>query len=151
MGILLSEIFDPRAIMLNLEGRTKEALFTELSDAIVNVHPEFDRAALLAAMWEREKKMSTGIGPGIAIPHAVCGGIDSMAGAIGISQTGIGYDALDNKPVHLVFMLAMGEMAREHHLSILNQINRLANSEALMMIKNAKNAKDVHAILTKFN
>lgn len=148
--MLLHEIFDERSIRLNLEGKTKQAVFIELVDAIAAACPECNRTVMLAALWEREDKMSTGIASGVAIPHAFHRGINNMAGAIGISQNGIEYGALDNKPVYVVFMLAMGEPAEENHLRTLNQIFTLVQSEALAMIKKAKNAKDIHTILARF-
>jgi mannitol/fructose-specific phosphotransferase system IIA component (Ntr-type) len=151
MGILLSEIFDLRTIKLNLEGATKEAAFNELSDAITAVHPECDQTLMLAALWERENKMSTGITSGIAVPHAICKGINSIAGAIGISQTGIEYGALDNEPVYVIFMLAMSEPARENHLFVLNQIARLAQSKMFASIKDADNVQQVYDILSRFD
>ena len=151
MGILLSDIFDVRAIKLNLEGATKEMAFNELSDAITTIHPECDQTVMLAALWERENKLNTGITPGIAIPHAICKGINSIAGAIGVSHTGIEYGAPDNKPVYVVFMLAMNEPARENHLRVLNQISRLVQSQMIMSIKSADTVQEVHDILYQFN
>jgi mannitol/fructose-specific phosphotransferase system IIA component (Ntr-type) len=150
MAISLSSIFDPGAILLNLENVSKETLFAELTDAIAAVHPDCEQSTMLAAIWEREKKMSTGIAAGIAIPHAVCNGIHTVAGAIGISKSGIDYGALDDKPVHIVFMLAMGDEAREYHLRILDQISMLTQTDALSEMKSAKTPQDVHAILAKF-
>ena len=150
MKTLLSDIFDSRSIKINLEGKTKEAVFIELADAITKAHPECDRDSMLASLWEREHKLSTGITSGVAIPHAFCGKIDSIAGAIGVSQTGIEYDALDNKPVYVVFMLVIGESERENHLCILNQVAMLAQSEALALIKKAQNTQAIQAILSRF-
>ena len=151
MRIPLNEIFDPQAIKIDLEGTTKEAVFSELAGTISSVHPECDQTILLDALWERENKLSTGIAPGIAIPHAIYRGIDTVVGAIGVSKSGIEYDALDNKPVHVVFMLAMGERTQENHVRVLNQIFSLVQSEALMQMRKAKTTQDVHAILSQFH
>ena len=67
-----------------------------------------------------------------------------------MSQTGIEYDALDDKPVYVIFMLVLGEPVEESHLRILNQISRLAHSEALDLIKGAKTVQDISAILSRF-
>jgi mannitol/fructose-specific phosphotransferase system IIA component (Ntr-type) len=77
---------------------------------------------MYAAINDRENKMSTGIGSGIAIPHGYSRTISTIAGAIGISKAGIEYDSLDHKPVHLMIMLVMGEASRENHLSVLNKV-----------------------------
>jgi len=151
MVMLLGEIFNPGTILLNLAGTTKEDVFSELVGAISAVHPEADRDVMLTALWEREKKLSTGITSGVAIPHAICGGIGTIAGALGISRAGVEYDALDKKPIHVIFMLIMGESAKENHLHILDQIFSLARTDALELIKNAQNAQEIHAVLSRFN
>jgi len=151
MEILLGEIFNSGTILPDLAGKTKEAVFSELAGAISAVHPECDQAVMLRALWEREKKLSTGITSGVAIPHAICAGIGTVAGALGISKAGIEYDALDKKPVHVIFMLLTGEGAKENHLHILDQISSLVRTDALALIKNAKNVQEVHAVLSQFS
>jgi len=151
MILKLSDIFDQGSILLNLTGTTKQEVFSELADAMAAVHPEISQSVILASLWEREKKLSTGIVPGIAIPHAICGGIGITAGAIGISKTGIDYDSLDKKPVHVIFMMVMGEGAKENHLHILEQVFSLVRTEAIALIENAKSAEEIHAVLSRFN
>ena len=151
MGIYLSEIFSRQSIILNLNGKFKDEIFTELTRKITDAHPECDETEILEALWERENKMTTGIISGAAIPHALCGKIKSMAGAIGISGSGIDYDALDNKPVYVVFLLIMGDQSRENHLRVLNQIIKLSQSENLELIRNAKNTQDICSILSAFH
>jgi PTS system fructose-specific IIC component/PTS system nitrogen regulatory IIA component len=80
MKDLLNLIFDPRAIKLNLGSKTKELAFAELVDLIANLNPDCNRNELLAAVMERETKMSTGIGNGVAMPHAFSKGIDKTSG-----------------------------------------------------------------------
>ena len=147
MGTLLSDIFDTRSIKFNLEDKTKEEVFDELAEAIKKVHPECDHKSMLASLWERENKLNTGIISGVAIPHASYGGINNIAGAIGISQTGIDYGAFDNSPVYVVFMLVIGEKATENHLRALNQLFMLAQSEGISIIRNAHNTQTVKDIL----
>jgi len=151
MILSLGEIFDSNTILTDLAGTTKEAVFSELADAIAADHPECNKQAMLAALWEREKKLSTGVAAGVAIPHAICRGIGKITGAVGISRTGIEYDALDKKPVHVIFMLLMNEGTKEDHLFILNQISTLVRTDAFTLLKNAENAQDVHAVLSRFH
>ena len=151
MNLSLGEIFGSETILPDLSGTTKEAVFSELVDAIAAVHPECDKPQMLAALWEREKKLSTGIASGVAIPHAICGGIGTIAGAIGVSKAGIEYDALDKKPVHVIFMLVMEDGTNETHLCILDRIFSLVKTESFALIKNAENAQDVHAVLSRFS
>ena len=150
MRVTLGEVFDSGTILMNLAGTTKDEVFRELVDAIATVHPECDKPAILAALWEREKKLSTGIVSGVAIPHAVCGGIGTIAGAVGISSAGIEYAALDEKPVHTIFLLVLGEGTKEDHLRILDKIFMLVRTDALALVKNAKTAQEVYEILSRF-
>ena len=151
MEISLGDIFTSDTILMDIASTTKEDVFSELADAIKAVHPESDKKVILAALWEREKKLSTGITSGVAIPHAICSGIGTTAGALGISRAGIEYDALDKKPVHVIFMLVMGDGTRENHPRILERIFSLVRTEALALIKNAENAQNVHAVLSRFS
>jgi PTS system fructose-specific IIC component/PTS system nitrogen regulatory IIA component len=148
MKNLFGMIFDPRAIKLNLDAKTKESAFTELVDLIADLNPECDRDEILAAIMERETKITTGIGNGVAMPHAFRKGTGKTSGAIGISPYGIGYGAMDGKPVHVIFMLLTSAHEEEKSLRILNLVFKLAQSEAIMLMKNAKNVQDIHALLT---
>ena len=150
MKIYLNEIFDEKAIRFNLDGKPKNMIFTELIGGIADLYPECDRNEIYTAIMEREEKMSTGIGYGIAIPHAFSKGIDKIAGAVGISKEGVDYGALDKKPVHIVFLLIANEHEREAHLHVFNQLFKLAQSEAIDLVKNAKNVQDVHGVLSRF-
>jgi mannitol/fructose-specific phosphotransferase system IIA component (Ntr-type) len=138
-----------RSISLDFNGKTKELALVELIDSISALNPDCDRTELFTAIMDREKKMSTGIGNGFAIPHANCRSIGNMTGAIGISSQGIDYGALDSKPVHIIFLLAIGEKADENHLHVLNLIFKLAESEMLTRMKNAKNAEEIHTVLSQ--
>ena len=149
MTLTLGEIFGAGTI-LNLAGTTKEEVFSELVNAITAVHPECNGAAMLASLWEREKKLSTGISSGVAIPHSICSGVGTVVGAVGISKTGVEYDALDKKPVHVIFMLVMGEGAKEDHLRILDKVFALVRTEALPLIRDAQNVQEIHAVLSRF-
>jgi PTS system fructose-specific IIC component/PTS system nitrogen regulatory IIA component len=150
MGVPLGEIFDPRSIKIGLEHNDKAEVLAELVEAIGAAHPDFDREEMLAAINEREGKMSTGIASGVAIPHGYCRGIGAIAGAVGISPAGIEYQALDDRPVHVVFMLVMGESRREDHLRVLNRIFALVKSEAFTRLREAKSAGELHGILSRF-
>jgi mannitol/fructose-specific phosphotransferase system IIA component (Ntr-type) len=148
--VLLSEIFDEHSIKLDLESDTKTAAFTELIEAMVVVHPELNKTEMLSVVMDRESKMSTAIASGVAVPHGYYPGTDEIIGAIGISKNGIDYGSPDNKPVHFVFLLLMGEAVREDHLHILNRVLSLINSGALASIQTAKSVREVRDILSRF-
>ena len=149
MESLLNRIFDSRTIKLNLDGKTKEKAFVELIDGIASLNPECDSTELFEAVKKREEKMNTGIGCGVGIPHASCRGIEKIAGAIGVSRQGIDYGALDNEPVHVIFLLTMSGHLEEYHLRILSLIAKLAQSKAIDLMKKAKNVQDIQEILSR--
>jgi mannitol/fructose-specific phosphotransferase system IIA component (Ntr-type) len=149
--VFLKDVFDKQSIKLNLEGKTKEAVFIELIDAIASIHPELNRDEIFTAVYDRENKMNTFIAPGVAVPHGYYLGVGNVFGAIGVSQTGIDYDALDHKLVHIVFLIIMGQTYREKHLYVLSRLLSMINSGALGSIQEARNTQDVYDILSGFN
>ncbi|MDR1470427.1 MAG: PTS sugar transporter subunit IIA [Spirochaetaceae bacterium] len=147
---MLSEIFNERSIKLHLEADTKEAVFRELIETMAGVHPELSKTEILLAIQDRERKMSTAVASDVAVPHGYYPGTNGVFGAIGISKNGIEYNALDNEPVHFVFLLVMGESAREEHLRTLNRVLSLIHSGALVSMRRAKTVREVSDILSRF-
>ena len=123
--MILGQVFSPEAINSNLQSDSKDEVFEELVEKLVEVYPSLDRAKVLDASIEREQKMSTGIFPGIAVPHARTDMVDKVCGVIGVSSKGIDYDSLDKKPVHLFFMLLSPVDDCEYHLRVITQLTQL--------------------------
>ncbi len=124
--MLLQQVFKPGRIRVGLQSEEKDELFEELVDLLArDGGREFPRQAVLAAVRDREEKMSTGIKKGIALPHGKAEGLAGLSGAIGISKRGIDYDALDGEPVYLVFMIVSSPRESELHLNVLKRLARL--------------------------
>jgi PTS system nitrogen regulatory IIA component len=124
--VLLQQVFTTGRIKIGLESEDKEELFEELVDVLARDEgKKFPREAVLAAIRERENKMSTGIKKGIALPHGKADGIDRIAGVFGISRRGIDYAALDGEDVYLVFLLVSSPKESELHLGALKRLARL--------------------------
>ena len=79
----------------------------------------------VAVILEREKLGSTGIGEGIAIPHGKMKGIDRILCAFGRSKEGVDFDAVDGKPVHIIFLLLAPEDSAGLHIQMLSRISRI--------------------------
>jgi nitrogen PTS system EIIA component len=121
--MLLQRVFTPGSIKIGLESEDKDELFEELVDMLAKEGGrEFPRSSVLAAVREREDKMSTGIKKGIALPHGKAEGLDGLSGALGISKRGISYSSLDGEPVYLVFMLVSAPKDSELHLAALKRL-----------------------------
>jgi PTS system nitrogen regulatory IIA component len=103
-----------------------------------------DRKAFHKAVWDREKIMSTGIGLGIAIPHVKIKEVKDITVGIGISKAGIAWEALDNKPVHAVFLIAGAEDQHDIYLRLLAKIILvLKKTERRQRLFSAANAEQV--------
>ncbi|MDR0551637.1 MAG: PTS sugar transporter subunit IIA [Spirochaetaceae bacterium] len=126
--MLLSEVFMPQFIKLNLESDEKPEVFEELVDHFCQAAKLNVRDPVLAALKEREAKMSTGIRNGIAIPHGKCDAVDKMYGVLGVSTKGIEYDSLDGDPVHLVLMIIAPPVEAERHLHLLQRMASVLRS-----------------------
>jgi mannitol/fructose-specific phosphotransferase system IIA component (Ntr-type) len=149
--MLLSQIFDKRIINVNLESEDKDEVFEELIEGIFAVHPELNRKEALDAVLVREQKMSTGIGRGIAVPHGVCPSLKSTLGAIGISRQGLEYDALDNEPVYLVFLLLTDPDDHQSHLDALRRLSLAVKSPSFISsILEKKTPADVFDTLSHY-
>lgn len=121
--MLLQRVFAPGSIKIGLESDDKDELFEELVDLLAKEGGrDFPRAAVLAAVRDREDKMSTGIKRGIALPHGKAEGLGGLSGALGISRRGIEYSSLDGEPVYLVFMLVSAPKDSEIHLAALKRL-----------------------------
>jgi len=88
-----------------------------------------DVDTLIKALKEREEILSTGIGLGIAIPHAKINSVKEMAFAIGVSKKGIDFDSLDGNPAHLIILVAAGERQHKDYLKLLSNIMAILKNE----------------------
>ncbi len=141
---MLETFFKPELISVNLESSDKDELFEEMVELFQRADCGFDRGEALEALLAREEKMTTGIIPSVAIPHASCPSVQSGFGAIGISRKGIDYGSLDGKPVHIVFMLLFGSDGTALHLKVMQQLALiLKNPEAASRIAEKKTPQEV--------
>ncbi|WP_216831803.1 PTS fructose transporter subunit IIABC [Alkalihalobacterium elongatum] len=118
----ISELLKKDTMLLNLKSSTKTQVIDELVDKLdragrLNNKNEFKKAILA-----REEQSTTGIGEGIAIPHAKTAAVKTPAIAFGRSKKGVDYEALDGQPSHLFFMIAASEGANNEHLETLSRL-----------------------------
>lgn len=149
--MLISEIFKPGNIKINLESRDKEELFEEIVSFIVNAENLDNRDEILKALWDRERKMTTGIAQNIAIPHTNLINLKKTIGVIGISKNGIDYDSLDGKPVHIIFFLIGDKNNPNEHLTVLKNLALMLNMPDFYNdIMNCNNSEKVTEKLIEF-
>lgn len=115
------------SIKLNMEARGKKESISELVDVLVQsgkIKKEA-RDAIIKAILEREELGSTGIGQGVAIPHAKTNLLSEIVGAVGISKKGIEFNTLDGEPAYIIFMLIAPIDSSGLHLKALARISHL--------------------------
>ncbi len=106
-----------------------------------------DRDVVLAALRQREETMSTGIGFGIAIPHASSDRVDKVVAAFGRSTTGIEFESLDNAPVKFIVLFVVPKDQFQTHLRTLAAIAKFLNDRSVReSLGTAANAQDILAI-----
>ncbi|MCL2834626.1 MAG: PTS sugar transporter subunit IIA [Treponema sp.] len=120
--MFLYELFPPELIKIGLESDDKDEVFEEMVDQFCQVKNNQNREEILASIYDRESKMSTGIQKGIAVPHGKSDSLDNIYGILGISRKGIDYDALDGQPVYALFMLLAPQKDSEKHLRLLKRL-----------------------------
>jgi len=101
----LVSLLEPDVVKTPLEGAFKDEVIAELVELLVRAGKVTDRQGVLDALYDREEKGSTGIGGGVAIPHARHPDVTDAVLAIGIAPDGIEFDAVDDQPVRIVFLL----------------------------------------------
>jgi len=127
----LSQIIEPGSIELNLKGDDREAVLKELVGYVRELRdlPNAQQS-LLEALKERESLHSTGIGDGIALPHArtaLVGLVEKPVVVVGRHHAGIHYGSIDDKPVHLFFLLIAPTVTQ--HLGIIARISRTLRNQ----------------------
>ncbi len=127
-----------------LQSHDKYEAIEELALVFKDTKICSDIHVLIEALKERERMMSTGIGFGIAIPHAKIRAVKEIAFSIGISSEGIEFDSMDGKPVYLIILVAAGERQHRDYLKILSRImSILKNEDVKNQIINSKNSEEI--------
>lgn len=121
----LTEFISPQLIKLELSSTQKVDAIKELIDLLDKAGFLTDADAFLKSVLEREKVGSTGIGKGIAIPHSRTTTVREVVVAVGRSKAGIEFEALDSKPVHLIFLIAAPIESGGLYLKALARLSRL--------------------------
>jgi len=133
-----------------LKSKDKKSALNELVDTLASAEGIGDAEGLREAIFARERILSTGIGLGIAVPHAKISSVEEFVVAIGISHDGIPFEALDNKPVKIIVMIAGPEHQQNQYLTILAHTTLLlknaANREAILA---ATTPEDVYKVITE--
>ena len=119
----LSEILAPGAVKVLPKASSKKRLFCDLAEIVQDLHG-LDYNSAFTALQEREALGTTGVGGGVALPHARLEGLDQVHGVFVRLETPLDFDATDRKPVDLIFSLFAPEGAGVAHLKALALVSR---------------------------
>jgi len=129
--VKIQDILQKNSIITNLEPTDKTALLSQMGKYLASLYDLRDQDLIVRKILDREAEMSTGIGFGIAIPHARIEGIDRVYMAAGRSVKGIDFNAIDEQPVHLVFMMLSPASASSQYTQLLSSLSRVMSYEEI--------------------
>jgi mannitol/fructose-specific phosphotransferase system IIA component (Ntr-type) len=146
----LSSLVAEGAVVPQLASKERDEVIKELIDALIAsgaASPSL-RDELVRSVLDRERKGSTGFGKGVAVPHVKHPSVGAMAAAIGLSQGGVEFNALDKQPVYSVFLLLSPEDKPEDHLQAMEVIfKNLSKDTFRRFLRQATNVEDVRTLL----
>ncbi len=125
----ICDILKPENIISEFQSREKEGLINELIDLFKGDKRIRDIETVRKAVLDREKIMSTGVGKGFAIPHGKTNGVNEIVAGFGKTSQPMDFNALDGKPVNLVFLLVGKENLVGPHIKLLSRISRMMNKD----------------------
>ena len=136
------------AVVPNLKAGSKKQVLQELSNRAAAL-TGLDERQIFDVLLERERLGTTGVGQGIAIPHGKLGELARPHGLFARLETPIDFDAIDDEPVDLIFLLLAPESAGADHLKALARISRLLrDQEFCRKLRGSEQADAIYALLT---
>lgn len=126
--MLLTELLTPERVVVPLTSRDKSGVIAELARHLINCSGG-DYQDVLRAVEEREAVVSTGIGFGVAIPHARSSAVQELTLVCGVSPEPVPFDSIDGEPVRLFFLIVGPESSAGQHVKVLSRIARLVRRE----------------------
>jgi mannitol/fructose-specific phosphotransferase system IIA component (Ntr-type) len=146
----LSKILSQQSIQIPLQAKTKNEALKEMSHLLCVGYNLENEAEILEKVLAREQKMSTGIGFGVAVPHAKHENIQEIKVAVGVSREGIPFDAIDDENVHLLFIMISPVNTAGPHVQMLSAISKIMSYEDMRsQLRDAKDADDFLKILAE--
>jgi fructose-specific phosphotransferase system IIA component len=144
----LSELFTGDNVKIGLEPTDKDTLLDAIVADLDAKGYIKDRSQVFNDVVDREKVMSTGIGNGVAIPHAYTDGVERLVAGFYRTDGEVDFEALDENPVDLFFIILGPKESRRNHIKVLAKISRLLNHDDFR--EDLRNAADAEAVLNVF-
>ncbi len=144
----ISELLKPEGVISNLRATSKKQALQDLAKRAAAV-TGLDERLIFDVLLERERLGTTGVGVGIAIPHGKLADLDHLHGVFARLERAIDFDAIDEQPVDLIFLLLAPESAGADHLKALAGVSRMLRDKAFCeKLRGTDNAEALYALLT---
>lgn len=145
----ISDLITPESVIPHLHATSKKQALQELAKRAAGVSGMHERA-IFDVLLERERLGTTGVGNGIAIPHGKLPNLDRLYGLFAKMDKPIDFDAIDEQPVDLIFLLLAPESAGADHLKALARVSRLLRDKSgCEKLRGTDSAEALYAILTE--
>ncbi len=144
----VTDILEPDAIVPTLRAASKKQALQELAKRAAEI-TGLEQREVFDVLLERERLGTTGVGGGVAIPHGKIAKLDKLYGVFARSERGIPFDAVDDQPVDLVFLLLAPESAGADHLKALARVSRLLRDRSICgRLRGCDTADAIYSVLT---
>ena len=144
----ITDLLTVNAVDLNVSATGKEDVLNKAVDLMVKQGNVTDREQYLKAVFAREEESTTGVGNGIAIPHGRCEGVSKPGLIAMVIPEGVDYEALDDEPVNLLFLIAANPQSGSAHIDILSKLSgMLMHDEFTAALKEAKTPEEFLKII----
>lgn len=145
----IADFLTPQTVLEGVKAQSKKKLIGDLAAQVAKA-AGLDANAVFETLWEREKLSSTGVGQGIAIPHGRMANLDRIVGLFAHLDEAIDFEAIDEVPVDLVFVLLTPADAGADHLKALARVSRLMRNAAFCeKLRAANDGAQLYALLTE--
>lgn len=143
-AISIADLLSEEVIDTNISASARDDVFRKLVDMLHEAGKVSDKDSALEAIREREDILSTGIGNGVAIPHAKSDSVSELVAAFGRVPSGVDFKSLDGKPANLIFLLISPQDEAGYHVRALSRVSRmLKNAHFRERLMEADSSQDV--------
>ena len=143
------DLITPQNVIPNLRATSKKQALQELSRSAAEITNQHERM-IFEVLLERERLGTTGVGAGVAIPHGKLPALDRLYGLFARLEAPIDFEAIDEQPVDLIFLLLAPESAGADHLKALARVSRLLRDrETCEKLRGSDTAEALYVLLTQ--
>ncbi|WP_111495739.1 MULTISPECIES: PTS IIA-like nitrogen regulatory protein PtsN [Marinobacter] len=148
--LTIQSILVPELTLCGVPGTSKKRILELIAEHVAKRYPELDETQTFNNLVSRERLGSTGIGQGIAIPHCRLDGCNHVVGALLTLEEGVAFDAIDNQPVDLLFVLIVPKEATSEHLELLSQLAEKFNERSFCeRLRQCRDADELFRVMTQ--